>query len=731
MTTIKERPKYFRSTDLEKLNSKMIGRGAPDKKDNKGYNQPDFQTLRHYYFGLSNRQLAEVAKRLIKYCGTQLNLDPQLMKQSALYYYQRSQREYGEPVSVLIGKKYTALGFTYNQSFIEVIKSTTNHRHYIETNKAWVVHNDELLNVLHALEEEGAIVDYAKKHLYMEGVLKDYTFHQKNTPNPTQAGNKNNKPKKLLKITAEEYDLESIAIRIPDNTEIKKAIKKLKFPLKINNSDTHWRIAKFEISRLLQRLPNNLEVRELQKHVPAALIPVKLNPQVYANGPIKPFPHQVEASEFLLTKKRALLADDQGTGKTISSIMALKQIKGKKLIVVPASLKPNWRKEITTLDQNATVDVISGSNWIEPTEWTVINYDILDRHIDSILKADYSVVAFDEAHKIRGLKTNGEPGTKAADMALKIAHSIDYCFLLTGTPIVNKVKDIYNILKAIGHPIAYDFYWFAHRYCGAKRTGFGLTIDGASKQKELHKQMNKVKIRRTKAILNLPAKKRHFIPVKVSLEAYYKKIEEYMNERQYLDDDKKKLVELGKARLELAKEKVKYAIAYAEKALNKGKSVVLFTNYKSIANEIVEYFGEDTATKINGDCTEKQKDTAVEEFQAGKKKILVGNYIAAGVGLTLTKSHFMIKVDFDWLPANHLQAEDRIHRITASEECHIYYLYTEAAIEKIVVNSLQKKLDNISIVVDGEENAIYTDVAEELNAAVDEELKSVQMSINE
>lgn len=74
----------------------------------------------------------------------------------------------------------------------------------------------------------------------------------------------------------------------------------------------------------------------------------------------------------------------------------------------------------------------------------------------------------------------------------------------------------------------------------------------------------------------------------------------------------------------------------------------------------------------------------------------------------------------------HLQAEDRIHRITQENECHIYYLYTEAAIEKIVVNSLQRKLDNISMIVDGEENKLYSGVAEELNAALDDELKSVQ-----
>lgn len=711
MEKAQEKLNYFRSTDLEKLNSKMIGRGAPNKKDNQGYNQPDYQTLQHYFFGLSNRQLAEVAKRLIKYCGTQLKLSPDIMKQSALYYYQLSQKDEGEPVSVLIGKKATAIGFQFNKQFIEAIKDCTNRYRYVESEKSWVIHNDDVLAVLQALERRGALVKYAKQYLYEQGffnamnIILIRVIHKQNyaeihfephagIEGAIQLLNKHKydtnkkcwlivkdevnafldlvqhlkdkidikelkeiteaqeKPKAIStnELTVEDLDIESIAIKIPDNEEIKDAIKQLKFPLKIEKSDVHWKIGKFEIKKLINLLPNNLDTTVLKKFIPPVLSPVKLDHSVYANGPIKPFPHQVEASEFLLTKKRALLADDQGTGKTISTIMACKQIKGKKLIVVPASLKPNWRKEITTVDKDAKVSLISGSDWIEPQEWTVINYDILDRHLESILNANYSVVAFDEAHKARGIKETGEPGTRAAEMVLQVARSIEYCFMLTGTPIVNKVKDLYNILKSIGHPLTYDFYWFVHRYCGAKRTGFGLTIDGASHQKELHEQLDKVKLRRTKEILNLPEKKRYFIPLKINLEPYYKKIEEYMNERQYLDDDKKKLVELGKARLELAKEKVKYAIAYTEKALEKGKSVVLFTNYKDIANEIVEYFGDEIATKINGDCSEKQKDTAVVEFQAGTKKVLVGNYIAAGVGLTLTKSHFMIKIDFDWLP---------------------------------------------------------------------------------
>jgi SNF2 family DNA or RNA helicase len=98
------------------------------------------------------------------------------------------------------------------------------------------------------------------------------------------------------------------------------------------------------------------------------------------------FPHQVEGVAFLLGRRKAILADDMGLGKTRQSIVALRAAEpdGPYLIVCPASLKQNWAREIQMVEPDAAVHVVDSRNGVSGTRWTVINYDILNKHIQAL-----------------------------------------------------------------------------------------------------------------------------------------------------------------------------------------------------------------------------------------------------------------------------------------------------------------------------------------------------------
>src|SRR5262245_48222837 len=116
------------------------------------------------------------------------------------------------------------------------------------------------------------------------------------------------------------------------------------------------------------------------------------------------FPHQIEGVAFLLGRRRAILADDMGLGKTRQAIVSLRHLTpgGPRLVVCPASVKRNWAREIAVVAADASVSVIEGTAPASLTaEWTVINYDILGRHIDTLLRVPWAALVFDEAHYLK------------------------------------------------------------------------------------------------------------------------------------------------------------------------------------------------------------------------------------------------------------------------------------------------------------------------------------------
>lgn len=423
-----------------------------------------------------------------------------------------------------------------------------------------------------------------------------------------------------------------------------------------------------------------------------------------------PFKHQLEAADFLLTMKKAILADDMGAGKTFSTILALHSIKGKKIIVCPASLKLNWKKEIR-LVSNAEVNIIEGKKWIKPSRdsWTIINYDILGNHLENIKKGNFLAVAFDEVHYCKSVNSKGRADSKRARYFLQISNQMEFSFLLTGTPISNKTKDIFNLLKAVKHPLSKKFKEFAQRYCAPEFNGFGWSYEGSSNQEELNKEIQPYMLRRLKSeLLELPEKTRSFIPVDIDKKVYEEKVDEYVQKRGSFNNRGQHLMYLNAMRHNLAKEKVPHTIKLAENLIEQNKPVVIFTNYTFVVEEFKKRFKQ--AVTITGANKKEERNEAVEKFQKGDTNIIICNLVAGGVGLTLTNAKNMLINDFDWTPSNHLQAEERIYRIGQTRDVVIEYVYGEGTFDEKMADMLEEKIININKIIDDNEEGFLDGV---------------------
>ena len=422
----------------------------------------------------------------------------------------------------------------------------------------------------------------------------------------------------------------------------------------------------------------------------------------------KPLDHQIPAINRMLDLKRFILGDDMGIGKTYESIVWGLSLPFKKLIICPKSLKLNWKKEILQVSPNEEV-VVMKSNKYKPlttnTGWLILNYDLLKKHIENITKEGFKVLCIDEAHFIKSVKMGGIPNSSRAKSCLDLTTQIPYKAMITGTPITNKTKDLWNLLVAIEHPLAQDFYYFINRYCDAQSNGYGYVFDGASNQKELYEQLQPYMIRRLKGeVLNLPPKIRSFIPNEIKLSAYNKKLNEYLKKSKGYMSDAQHLVYLNALRVVLAEEKIPSTIELCENILEQGEPVAIYTNYSKPIENIKKYFG-DNAVVVDGSVSEKERDLAVEKFQNGEVNVFIGNMKAAGVGITLTRANNLIFNDYDWIPSNHSQAEDRLHRISQNAITNIYYNYaSNADVDAYMTNIIEEKLKNISLIVDGKED---------------------------
>lgn len=408
------------------------------------------------------------------------------------------------------------------------------------------------------------------------------------------------------------------------------------------------------------------------------------------------------------TKIRNFVCNDiivHNCGKTMIASVVGESLKNKKkLVICPETLRLNWEREIRLINPDADIEVVKSSDDFKGIEkdWTIMGYRTLVK-FEKYIQTDVMII--DEAHFIKGVNNYGRPTSSRASAVLNLAENTEYVYALTGTPVPSKNKDVFNLLKLVKSDY-FDFntkntfYKFANRYCDPVDNGFGVTYNGNTNSNELHKILKSDMIRRLKKdVLPHLTKQRIFLPIKPRLSKEYKEIEKQLSEGEgtYLA-----LAMTG--RKHLANLKIETAKDLARTILDNDESVVIVTNYIETADKLKKLFKSECC-EIRGGMTDKQKQKSVDDFQSGKKRVCILNMVAGGVGVTLTKAKYMIMLDYDWIPANNIQTEDRICRTGQTNQCTIYYIYCENSIfDRIFVKMLSHKSENIAKVVDKEEN---------------------------
>jgi SWI/SNF-related matrix-associated actin-dependent regulator 1 of chromatin subfamily A len=428
----------------------------------------------------------------------------------------------------------------------------------------------------------------------------------------------------------------------------------------------------------------------------------------------------------------ALLGDEMGLGKTVQAIDWLSKNKSASpaLVVCPATAKYVWadtaskHKQMTSLILNGQTPKLSLDNLQEYNpDLYIINYSIFTYWDKLLQKLKLKTLFLDECQKIKNRKAQRTRAIRKFVDRIKFTYVIP----ISGTPLVNKPIELFTALNLVRPDIFSNWWKFAHRYCNPKLTPWGWDFSGASHTKELHELFHQyVGIRRRKkdVLSDLPPKIRHIIQLDITNRNEYEKA----SGKDFLKWLKKKSP--ARAR-KAAKAKHLVQISYLRNLAAQGKlkavkqwirdyqeatsdKLILFGIHHSVLRELYTQY-RDTSVIIDGKVSAKAREHAAKRFQNDKDiQFFFGGIISAGTCITLTKAHNLAFLELDFVPGNHLQAEDRPHRISQTHCVNIYYLIARDTIEVKLCQLIHKKQKIITAILDGEETVNDFDVMKTL-----------------
>lgn len=463
----------------------------------------------------------------------------------------------------------------------------------------------------------------------------------------------------------------------------------------------------------------------------------------------KPFRHQIDGVRFGLNKKKFLLCDDQGLGKTkqiIDFVGCLEKTDtiNKVLIVCGVnSLKYNWQSEISIHSdekgwvlgtrfrkttgkayEGSTKDKLEDLDNLPDCRYIITNIETLRAGAEKISKSKYhfpvaeklaelckkgiiSVIAFDECHKSK------DP-TSLQSRAMSLL-SAQYMSAMSGTPLMNNPLDLYFPIHWLGYE-NHSLYQFKQHYCTFGGWG-GSQVVGYKNLEEIRALMEKIMIRRLKSeVLDLPEKIRkiEYVDMTPKQNQIYKEVYNgVMSDLQKIKFSNNPLSMMIRLRQATGwtgilsdkvqeSAKMERMIELVQEIVASGQKAIIFSNWESMTEIAREKLKSYNPAYITGVTKADERMKEVDRFQTDDKcRVIIGTIGAMGTGLTLTAAQNVIFLDSPWNMALKAQAEDRAHRIGTKGTVNIITLVCKNTIDERIEELVEKKGQIADALVDG------------------------------
>lgn len=433
--------------------------------------------------------------------------------------------------------------------------------------------------------------------------------------------------------------------------------------------------------------------------------------------------YQIQGVEFLQERKRVMLLDAPGLGKTPQAAFASVP---PTIIVCPAYLVVQWRDWLIGEDEEsmkrnngekipnvegrvlAALGLRYERAWAlqqYDVSWLVVNTEMLDNYPefkDSVWKRRWRTIVFDESHHLKS--HNG----KRAKIAVEFAKNAEYVYLLTATPVKREIDDFFMQFRIL-HPDVFTSYWkFTHSFCEVEENYFGTQIQGAKKSMlpELQQILEEISMGRSyqTAGRELPPIIEKYITLDLPPEAkklYNAAIDDWRITLEENDDlpmtNYMQVMHLLRQHV-TGYWKVDAVAQILEDAQG---NAVSFSWYKPTARAIAAKLGEG-CVYISGDMDMKiRRQVAFNALASGQNVSATIASIPEGVDLSAARN--CIFAEEDWTPGSNYQALSRVDRERLSghneEPVIVYYVHCRDTIDEVIHNVSKRRAGTVKDVV--------------------------------
>ena len=472
---------------------------------------------------------------------------------------------------------------------------------------------------------------------------------------------------------------------------------------------------------------------------------------------VKLYPYQKEGIRFATRAGKAIIADEMGLGKTIQAIGTAELLRKEGLIssvlvICPTSLKYQWQSEIMKFT-GAKVHVIEGNHlkrkeaYLRPEPYKIVSYNSAcnDIKIQGSLQTDMLIM--DEVQRLKNWNT------QISRAARKIRS--DYSVILSGTPLENKLDELYSIVEFVDNFRLSPYYLFREKHILADETG---QVMGYQKLNEIGEKLSDILIRRRKKDVKLQMPERTdknlFIPMTKEQKEMHDEWQEYVRRiiskwkaKHFISENERNRLMLHLSQMRMVcdssyilDQKTRYDTKVNE-CVNiisdivseEGDKVVVFSQWERMTRLIAKELEEKGIRYeyLHGGVPSAKRKGLVDNFNNLPDSRVFLSTDAGSTGLNLQAAATVINIDLPWNPAVLEQRIGRIYRLGQRNSIQVINLVTPHSIEEQMLGKLRFKTSLFEGVLDDGEDSVFVgdNKFEKIMEAVSEFVDEGQSSV--
>ncbi|MBM4395267.1 MAG: DEAD/DEAH box helicase [Deltaproteobacteria bacterium] len=430
------------------------------------------------------------------------------------------------------------------------------------------------------------------------------------------------------------------------------------------------------------------------------------------------FAYQREGVVHLAAAGRALLAGDMGLGKTVQAIAACEVLRARGearrvVVVTPASLKHQWAREISAYAGRPAAVVGGGAvsrrdALASDAPYLVLSYELTWRELHRLRDLDADVLILDEAQRAKNFRTKTAATLRAIPSR--------FLFVLTGTPVENRLDDLYSLLQLVDPGILGPLWRFNHDFHRQGRRG---KVVGCKNLGRLRERTAPVVLRRLKeeVLDQLPplteqTRYTALTPEQVRVESGWRaEAAKYMAiaEKRPLSPREQEALQIALlkarqacdalelcdpgARIKASPKLEEFEALVSEVAAGGTNKVLVFSEWVQmlkLAAARLDRLGIGYAM-LTGEVPADKRGALLDRFRQDPDQRVLLSSDAGGVGLNLQVANYVVHLDLPWNPARLDQRTSRAHRLGQTRGVSVTYLCSVGGIERGIEGTLAHK----------------------------------------